>query len=1040
MQPSEASIIGWRYRLIESIGSGGMGTVFRAEDRLAREIVALKRVNTHLLLHAEEQWVDQDHRVLMTREFKTLAALRHPNIIAVRDYGFDTTGQPYFTMDLLENPQTIIQAGRDGDFQTRINYLVQTLQALAYLHRRGVIHRDLKPANLLVVNNQVKLLDFGLSVARDADDADRNSIYGTLAYMAPELFEGDEATQVSDLYAVGVIAYELFAGSHPFALEKVQNLIAEILHTEPDLGAMDVDFSLEAVVDRLLAKNPDDRFASASEAIQALRAALGMPIPLETKTARRYFLQLTRIVGRDRELMQLTRYLVRLKDREGGACLIGGESGVGKSRLLEEVRIQASVKGMLVLRGQAFSEAGGVYQIWQSVFRWIEMVGDSNAPTLTALLPSGNGHTSRPLLSPDALRERLVLRIIETLQGMNQPVIMTFEDLQWAGSDSLSLLNVLCRRVGELPLLILATYRKDEAQSLPQYLPHMDILNIERLSAEGIAALSREILGDAGNRPKVIAYLQRQTEGNVYYLIETMRMLAEDVDQIEAIGEANLPTDQIVNGMQRVVERRLSQIPVSHRDLLYMAAAFGRWLDLNLLKALSPDTDLETWLLTGMDATIIEVENNQWRFAHDQMRKGILSVIPSPARQALHHHLAMAIETLYPDSLEHLHELAYHWRMASNPEREGVYAAKAAELSVRSGAYEEALKLVERAFMVLPEGSEHMAARLKYRRINAHAHLGLGNYPEAEDSFQKNLAESQQQQYVQGIADSLASLGEVFVALEHYDEAYTRFTESVGHFRSLGNMEAVARVLNHLGNISYELGYQTQAKTYYQESLDLSRRIGSGWGKAGASPMVTSVQRVVADAPDTQADYQVRRDELLTALSTARRSGDKMQMADTMRLLGEVEAELGKPVEARRLWKLTIASYRALNNIEKTVMTLHDLGQLALTQQEYADAFRDLQNAVTIALTDGMDALVWEVLLDIVTVLDISRQKEQAVMLLAHIITNPDTPDPIVDAAEARLFDLVSVLDDKIVQTAWEQGKRAALGELMAAINRLDLP
>ncbi|HEX2622358.1 MAG TPA: protein kinase, partial [Phototrophicaceae bacterium] len=139
-------LIANRYLLLEELGKGGMGIVYRATDRLNGSIVALK----HVLTPAEQLQfastdASADYRLALAQEFHTLATLRHPHIISVLDYGFDEQRQPYFTMDLLENAQSITDYGRGQTVAVQVELLIQTLQALAYLHRRGIIHRDLKP-------------------------------------------------------------------------------------------------------------------------------------------------------------------------------------------------------------------------------------------------------------------------------------------------------------------------------------------------------------------------------------------------------------------------------------------------------------------------------------------------------------------------------------------------------------------------------------------------------------------------------------------------------------------------------------------------------------------------------------------------------------------------------------------------------------------------------------------------------------------------------------------------------------------------------
>ncbi len=151
-EPSE--VLGQRYRLLGKLGEGAMGSVYRARDRLSGQLVALKRVRLDATqvkpartapAGASTQEPLTPLRLSLAREFGTLASLRHPNIISVLDYGFDGDGQPFFTMELLPAPQTIVEAASGQPLALQVEYLVQLLRALAYLHRRGIIHCDLKP-------------------------------------------------------------------------------------------------------------------------------------------------------------------------------------------------------------------------------------------------------------------------------------------------------------------------------------------------------------------------------------------------------------------------------------------------------------------------------------------------------------------------------------------------------------------------------------------------------------------------------------------------------------------------------------------------------------------------------------------------------------------------------------------------------------------------------------------------------------------------------------------------------------------------------
>lgn len=231
---TESSVIGKRYVLLEIIGRGGMGVVYRALDRLNDQLVALKRV--HLYGTEPQPTIDVTRQtsvitrtgllpsptlsqsstnldVALAREFRMLASLRHPNIVSVLDYGFDRDRQPYYTMGLLDNAVTIVQAGFSQTVEAQVNLLIELLRALDYLHRRKVIHCDLKPANVLVMDGQIKVLDFGLAVPL----GEGNNGSGSLLYIAPEALSTGTTSIESDLYAVGVIAYEMITGRVPFS-------------------------------------------------------------------------------------------------------------------------------------------------------------------------------------------------------------------------------------------------------------------------------------------------------------------------------------------------------------------------------------------------------------------------------------------------------------------------------------------------------------------------------------------------------------------------------------------------------------------------------------------------------------------------------------------------------------------------------------------------------------------------------------------------------------------------------------------------------
>jgi serine/threonine protein kinase len=262
-------MINERYQILELIGSGSMGTVYRVNDRRTGTVLALKRVVPITVggLPISHEEAEED-RLALKSEFQVLASLNHPHIIRVFECGFDENAQPFYTMEYLQG-ESILAYGQEQPLPVKLDLLQQLFAALAYLHQRDILQRDLKPDNVLVVQGQVKLADFGLAACQAYVSPAATNLQGTAAYMSPELLKGELPTRAADLYAGGVIAYELLAGRHPFDVRNMNRLILGILHEDPDLSRLPEDGELRALVGALCAREPEQRPLKASDVVEA---------------------------------------------------------------------------------------------------------------------------------------------------------------------------------------------------------------------------------------------------------------------------------------------------------------------------------------------------------------------------------------------------------------------------------------------------------------------------------------------------------------------------------------------------------------------------------------------------------------------------------------------------------------------------------------------------------------------------------------------------------------------------------------------------
>ncbi|MGI8784118.1 MAG: protein kinase domain-containing protein [Acidobacteriota bacterium] len=270
------------YEIVEHVGAGGMGEVYRALDTRLQRAVAVKVLRSDLS-------VDPEHRQRFEREARVVSSLNHPNICTLHDVG--QSGQvDYLVMEYLEG-QTLAQRLTAGrlDLATALRYSLQIAGALAAAHSGGLVHRDIKPGNVFVTSSdQVKVLDFGLAKLAVSEVADfsptvtaafrteRGAVLGTVAYMSPEQAEGKPVDARSDIFSFGTVLYEMLAGQSPFARDTQMSTVAAILRDEPvAVSSLRPDFpvELERVLRRCLEKKPGNRYPSGADLQADLTAA-----------------------------------------------------------------------------------------------------------------------------------------------------------------------------------------------------------------------------------------------------------------------------------------------------------------------------------------------------------------------------------------------------------------------------------------------------------------------------------------------------------------------------------------------------------------------------------------------------------------------------------------------------------------------------------------------------------------------------------------------------------------------------------------------
>ena len=258
------------YRLLEKLGEGGMGVVYKAEDTKLKRLVALKFLRSGVL-------EDEEHRERFLREAQAAASLNHPNISTIYEID-EVEGLPFIAMELVEG-ESIKQKikMRPLELDQAIEIVVQTLQGLQAAHEKGIVHRDIKGSNLMLTpKGQVKIMDFGLAQLAERSQLTKTAtILGTPAYMSPEQARRQPIDRRTDIWSVGVVVYEMLTGRLPFEGERQEAVLYAIGNEEPDpITALrsGLPVELDRIVSKAMAKNPDERYQHVDEMLVDLRS------------------------------------------------------------------------------------------------------------------------------------------------------------------------------------------------------------------------------------------------------------------------------------------------------------------------------------------------------------------------------------------------------------------------------------------------------------------------------------------------------------------------------------------------------------------------------------------------------------------------------------------------------------------------------------------------------------------------------------------------------------------------------------------------
>ncbi|HEY3216498.1 MAG TPA: tetratricopeptide repeat protein [Candidatus Eisenbacteria bacterium] len=983
------------YRILSRLGSGSMGEVFRAEDvRLGRH-VALKFLHPDLLRAPEA-------RQRFVFEARAVAILNHPNITTL--YEFDPD-RGFMSLEFVEG-SNLEERLTQGALTPRdaVRVALAICRGLGHAHGRSVVHRDIKPSNILLgTDGATKLTDFGIAKRHDASmRTATGAVMGTAPYMCPEQVRGQRMDRRGDLFSLGVVLYRTLSGRLPWSGEGLATFYAVLHETPPPLLPMcpGTPPELAALVERLLQKEPGDRFASAEEVEKyllevedvvggaPLRAVSGQPVRTEPKVggvappapigrtepagtgmetavapglpARFPF------VGRHKEFGVLEEGLARARLGAGRAVLLEGEAGLGKSRLMEEFRNYAEAQGVLCLKGRCAFHGGRNFEPFVEALeefarraRPEETEAGAGASRAHAL-PGALFSTLNMLLDPEPRieaksREQLWYLLDSVLKRIAQqePLVLFLDDLHWADEGTLSLFNHVTRNLAGARLLLVASYRPEELRAASGQHPLEDLIRLlstvetfHRVSLEPLgptetAALLDAALDGSGSGQVVAATIHKRAQGNPFFTIEIIRLLSGPAGR-GAGGPVALETIALPPTVTDVVARRLTRLSSEERDVLDLAAVEGESFHTGMLEE---GTGLSRIVLLKRLRALHQVHHlilpteEGHRFTHGLVREVLLREMPAELRREYHRVVADHLVRGYQDRPDYAGPIGYHLFEAQRFADSVPFLVGAAREARRLFLNDRALGFCERALEARSQAAGAGVGRAEILRLQCEILLLLGRPDAGRAAAEGAWAEELAREDEPGKAAAEEQLGEAALAQGDLHAAERFLSEARGRYTKLGDAGALARCDRKLGALAVRRGDYDEALRRLEAAL-ASAEVG------GDEPEAARIRVEAGEVHFKRGAFDRALETFEAATEDLRRLGDRHGLTTGLMRRGNVLFHSGRPDPALPCYEEALAVAVEVGDLQSMAKIQANLGNIHLVRGDSDGALACYQSAL----------------------------------------------------------------------------------------------
>ncbi len=983
------NLIGKRYELLRKLGSGSLGDVHLARDRREAREVCLKLL----------QKVNPDSTRNLIDEFKFLSQLEHPNLIKVYDFGFDEESGAFFALEYAPNGNlgSRLPLGKE-DFFAAASAICQ---ALEFIHGRGVVHGDLKPANILVdADENCRLSDFGLSIIFGEQNKPRSA--GSALYIAPEVLRNEGISMRSDIYALGLLFYEMMTGVAAYD-GNTSDIFSKKLRGEITIGRVPAEFGGEKmaqIIRKMTIPEPSLRYQS----IEQVRRDLVESGLSGDSRAGATVLGKAKFVGRKEELAWLDSGLENWNRGENTTRFIAGESGIGKSWLVDEFRVNLQIKGnkffIVHCREDDVKPFSPLLTLLNYLFDEFDPKLEkfaSYGPDLRRLFPARFEDEPQREFSEAEIksgRRRMLDNLLQYFGDLSTSgkAIFAIEDLQWADSDTLDFLKLAFDSCGlnrDRALFLICTGQTQANETdLPVKPSNPD--NFRMLAGpdnETWEAFLTGLLGGSDWPAEFSSKLFSETGGNFLFTTEVIKEMLESKVLRKVAGAWQLEpewADQIgvPRGIKSIIARRLNRLPEDGKKISNMAAVLGRSFlseEIIGLGISGPESRFDELIRQGVFRRFTMGGHDRLDFIHGQLRRAAYDQLSEDERKKYH----LTVANYFERSGAEPEFLGQHYLLAGRCDKALGFLNQSAFNAERIYAYQkashfysqtieciekqpdglekndklyaaylglgktldffspaEAAKPLQQAILLAESASQERLAESSILAGNNYVHTGENE--KAVPILERGLRAAQKANHHKLLGEAYTGLGFVQDKLGYLDEAEKSYLKALNALSEIDFPEGSCRVLNYIGIIRKRQGDFNGALDFYRRALEISVQQHFLWSAMNLYGNLGNLHISRGD-PKSGLEYY------LESLRIAEEISDRRIEGINLLNIGHTYSELGNLEQAENYFYQAIHKLREIGDKGSEAITLNNLGLLFYRKGEINKSIEHYRKGLELA-------------------------------------------------------------------------------------------